>query len=209
MPPIPTPRQKLRQQLLLKRRNISPDAQRTAAEKIAATVSALNLFSNSNNIACYLACNGEVNVFPIMQQIWAQKKNCYLPVVNPLDIKHLAFVLYQEHDQLKTGRLGIPEPTYDQSKIIAPESLDLVIAPLVGFDADCNRLGQGGGCYDCTFAFKSTESAKSLDNHRKPCLLGVAYEWQKVPHLASAHWDVKLDMVVTEKNVYFKEHIQC
>ncbi len=94
------------------------------------------------------------------------------------------------------NRYGIKEPLVKSADIIGAERLDLVLMPLVAFDESGNRIGMGGGFYDRTFAFKQSRSEK------KPYLIGIAHEIQKVDAIAAEHWDVPLTMVVTDKQVY-------
>lgn len=190
-------RQELRKQLLNTRKNLELSVQRAAAVQIAARICALSVFNNSQNIACYLAIKGEVDVHLIMQQIWAQGKNCYLPALDPQRARNLNFIAYKQNDALKIDKYGLLEPQYTATKTIDPKELDLVITPLVGFDPLGDRLGQGGGYYDCTFSFKLAHP-----EFAKPCLIGVAYEWQKLPHIDTNDWDVKLDAIATEERLY-------
>ena len=78
-----------------------------------------------------------------------------------------------------------------------PRWLDLVLVPLVGFDARGHRLGMGAGLYDRHFAFLRQRRA-----WRRPLLIGLAFEAQKVVRLAEEAHDVQLDGVVTERGVY-------
>ena len=55
----------------------------------------------------------------------------------------------------------------------------------------------GGGYYDRTFAFARTSPAT-----RRPRLVGVAYELQRLTLIERAAWDVPIDAVVTEAGVY-------
>ena len=64
------------------------------------------------------------------------------------------------------------------------------------FDADGNRLGMGGGYYDRHFA------ARRTGLWRRPALVGVAYGFQRVARIERAEWDVPLDAIVTESDVY-------
>ena len=66
--------------------------------------------------------------------------------------------------------------------------------PLVGFDAQRNRLGMGGGFYDRTFAFRN--------NKNNPYLIALAYEWQHLPKLSKEAWDITPDLIITEKAVF-------
>ena len=70
----------------------------------------------------------------------------------------------------------------------------MVLAPLVAFDGDGNRLGQGGGYYDRAFAFR-----KAATHWRRPLLVGLAYDFQQAGKLSTKPTDVPLDAVVTER----------
>lgn len=110
-------------------------------------------------------------------------------MVNPE--KQLIFSKYTPETQLTLNRYNISEPK--NSVEILPEKLDLVILPLVGFDGSGYRLGMGGGYYDRTFATIS----------ERPFLLGLGFEAQHLPELPHDDWDVRLNAVLTEKQVYF------
>jgi 5-formyltetrahydrofolate cyclo-ligase len=214
----------LRKHLRQRRSSLSPAVQQAASQKIAAKIFTTPKFQQSKNIACYLAFKGEIDLAAVIQRIWQDGKNCYLPLITSLPpipaiptasqqhTQTLSFVAYHEDDRLVMNKLGILEPTAPHTqttaKVIAAEDLDLVIVPLVAFDSACNRLGQGGGFYDRAFAFRA-QMGKQEDGARgnarninKPFLLGVAYEWQRQPQLHPAPWDVKLDMIITEENIF-------
>ena len=140
-----------------------------------------------------MAFRDEVNAMPIIQAIWQANKICYLPVLQKN--KHLFFVRYDENDSLTLNHYGIFEPS-DLSKKISTQNLDMVIVPLVAFDATGHRLGTGGGYYDRTFSFLQQSYL------HKPYMLGLAYAIQQADHLPTDLWDKALDGVVTEKKVY-------
>ena len=80
---------------------------------------------------------------------------------------------------------------------MALRDLDIVFTPLVAFDTAGNRVGMGAGFYDRSFAFR-----KHRRNWRRPLLIGVAYDFQRVPHIPARTWDVPVDLVVTDKKTY-------
>ncbi|MNF01079.1 5-formyltetrahydrofolate cyclo-ligase family protein [compost metagenome] len=55
----------------------------------------------------------------------------------------------------------------------------------------------GGGFYDRSLAYQSRRKA-----WKKPVLLGLAHECQKVERLAQASWDVPLHGTVSDKGWY-------
>jgi len=65
---------------------------------------------------------------------------------------------------------------------------DVVIAPLVGFDAACYRLGHGGGFFDRTLA--------SL--RRRPRVIGVGYGRLALRTIYPQPHDVPMDFIMTE-----------
>jgi len=187
----------LRRQLRARRREIPPSQRHLAAEQLAGRVTALRIFTRADHIAGYLACDGEMDPAPLLERALAIGKQVYLPVLTGHPPAHLAFAPYHPGMALKPNRFGIPEPETSTERWVSPHLLDLVLTPLVAFDAAGARVGMGGGFYDRTFAFR-----RHPGHLPKPRLLGLAYELQKVAALTPQPWDVPLDGVATEQALY-------
>ena len=65
---------------------------------------------------------------------------------------------------------------------------------MVAFDIHGTRIGMGKGYYD-----------KTLATVRPKLLVGVAYEFQRLAFISPQIWDVKLDAIITEKNIYWSQ----
>ena len=79
----------------------------------------------------------------------------------------------------------------------AVRNLDLVLLPLVAVDANGTRLGTGAGFYD-----RCLQHLRAGRRWRRPKLIGLGYEFQRVAGLAARTWDVPLDALLTEKDLY-------
>ena len=188
----------LRQQLRQARCALSPREHAAHSAAIAQQLVNHPMFRAAQHIACYLPNDGEVDLVPLITQVWAMGKTVYLPVLSAIHRNHLHFLPYAPGDTLAVNRFGIPEPLLRSRRVIRITRLDLVLTPLVGFDVHGNRLGMGGGFYDRTFDF-----LRRRQMWRKPHLLGVAFELQRCPEgLPHQPWDVPLDGVVTESAVH-------
>ncbi|KWV93436.1 5-formyltetrahydrofolate cyclo-ligase [Erythrobacter sp. YT30] len=88
---------------------------------------------------------------------------------------------------LTTGAFDIKQP----SKAAAQLTPDIVFVPLIGFTAQGDRLGQGGGHYD-----------RWLVEHPKAMTIGMAWDVQLVEHLPTESHDVTLDAIVTPTRLY-------
>lgn len=97
---------------------------------------------------------------------------------------------YVEEEELpegwRRGAFGILEPI--KGFVVRPEEIDLVICPCSGFDEDGNRLGMGGGYYD-----------RFLPQCKNAVKIAVAFEAQKLPHVHTEAFDVKMDAIITEE----------
>lgn len=187
-------RQILRQTIRSQRQQLTLAEQQRLSQKITLQLSQQAIFQKSQNIASYIAINGEIDSSALLQFAQQQKKACFLPVIQT--DQTLKFVRYENGDALQPNQFKIPEPQISPEKIIAPQTLDLVLMPLLAFDMTGNRLGMGAGYYDRTFAFKKSQTAT------QPFLLGLAYEFQKGENLLQEAWDVPLDAVITEHHFY-------
>jgi 5-formyltetrahydrofolate cyclo-ligase len=185
-------RSELRIQLRHKRRSLSRQQQQVAATNIFRQIKHQLVFLRSKHIAFYLPNDGEIS--PTQLITYAQKlgKCCYLPVISPHTKTTLWFSRYTPSTRLYNNRFGIPEPSHRSAGRISAKHLDLVFMPLVGFDSRGGRIGMGGGFYDRTFAFRSSNQIS------KPRLIGLAHNCQEVDRLPLASWDIPLDDIVTD-----------
>jgi len=155
------------------------------------------LFRRSHKIAAYLPADGEVDTQPLIELAWRMKKQVYLPVLLPFLSNRLWFVRFEPDTRLVSNRYGIAEPELIHRQRVAAHALDIVLAPLVGFDHNGNRLGMGGGFYDRSFAYLLKRK-----HWRKPRLIGLAYDFQQLPRLPVRPWDVPLTAVATDSDWY-------
>ncbi len=185
----------LRRTLRERRRLFGGTDREVADRELQRRIISLPQFHRARYLAGYLACGGEYDPAAVLRAAWAAGKMVYLPVLTGR-AQPMLFALYEPASVLRPNWLGIPEPVVGPESMCQPAELDLVLTPLVGFDAACGRLGMGGGYYDRSFAFLNGGS------RGRPWLLGVAYEVQKLTSLIQQPWDVGLDAVATERSLY-------
>lgn len=160
-----------------------------AAIAILGHISQAKLIENHQHIAFYLPIGGEVSCMPIIEYALSLGKKCYIPKVNTEKERAMDFLPYTGQDSVQKGTFGILEPVGDAEEAVAPSKLSLVFMPLVAFDGKGNRLGMGGGYYDTFFA--------NFSKKKRPELVGLAYNFQKVPEIPTEEWDLQMNAVVT------------
>jgi 5-formyltetrahydrofolate cyclo-ligase len=189
----------LRRWLRILRRDLSPDEQRHHARALARRLGRHPSFLRATHIGIYWPADGEIDPRPLMALAQSRHKRWQLPVLRPRPSPKLWFLGYSLGAPTTRNCFGIPEPERRNQRLRTVGSLDLLLVPLVGFDADCNRMGMGGGFYDQTLAY-----LRRRRHWRRPYLIGLAHECQRVERIPVRSWDVPLDLVVTEARVYGK-----
>jgi 5-formyltetrahydrofolate cyclo-ligase len=97
----------------------------------------------------------------------------------------LEFHRVPDGEVLAPGAFGIHEPM----DIWPRATPQLLLVPLLAFDAQGHRLGYGGGFYDRTIALLKVPA------------IGIAYAGQEVPALPADDHDMVLDGVLTENGL--------
>ena len=143
---------------------------------------------NFSHVASYMSLAYEVSTEKINKFLIDSKTHLYLPKIN-LESNKLEFVLCNKETQFKKNSLNILEPISEE--IIRLEELNAVIVPLRAFNENFQRLGFGGGFYDKTFSGVS-----------QPEFIGLAYEFQFIKKLKLEDFDLKLDSVFTDKQLF-------
>jgi 5-formyltetrahydrofolate cyclo-ligase len=179
----------LRDHGLNARSMLSISERETAAEKIADIVTHSSWFQRSKFVACYLSVNSEVDTWSIIARAWAMKKRIFAPVIEKTS--QMTFRELSAESSLERDQYGIFAPR--DGEFIDPRKLDIVLTPLVAFDAENNRIGMGGGYFDRTFSF-----LKYRKSHFHPKLIGLGYACQKVDHIPPNRWDIRLYDVISE-----------
>ncbi|MBB3241273.1 5-formyltetrahydrofolate cyclo-ligase [Pseudomonas sp. Tn43] len=198
--PALLPRPQLRRMLRKARRALTPCQQREAARGLYKQLIQHPLFRRAKHISLYLPTDGEIDPRLLMRAAQRRGKTTYLPVLSAWPRTKMVFQRIRPGEKLKPNRFRIPEPRHNIARQRKVWALDLVLLPLVGFDDVGGRLGMGGGFYDRSLAYLARRK-----NWRKPTLLGLAHECQKVQRLAQASWDVPLQGTVTDKAWYFAD----
>lgn len=181
-------RQQIRQQVRQARQQLSPQQQQQAAQNIQQQALALIQQHKCENIALYLPFDGEISTLPLIESLWQQQKNVFLPVLHPFASGHLLFLAYKPETKLIKNKFGILEPQLNVQNVLPLASLHMIFTPLVAFDKQGNRLGMGGGFYD-----------RTLQNWQNSSFLpiGLAHQCQQVESLLVETWDIPLAKILS------------
>lgn len=186
----------LRHQLKAQRAAVKPEARRAASLQALRLVLRHGLLLRARRIGFYLPWGAEFDLLPLMNQALWMKRVCCLPVIPAARGRVLRFAHLNGRNQMTVNRYGIPEPW--DARPLRARQLDVLFIPLVGFDDHGHRLGMGGGYYDATLAYR-----KPRRLWKKPLLIGVGFECQRMSHLPHDPWDAPLDAVLTECQLHF------
>lgn len=193
----PFDKPELRRALRARRQALSAQEQERAADALSAHVVALRVFAVAKRIAFYLSNDNEIDPLPLMARAQARGKHCFLPVLSRINGDRLWFAPLAHDTPMRANRFGILEPSVLPRELVRAATLDLILMPLVGFDTKGNRLGMGGGFYD-----RSLDYLRGRKRWRKPHLVGLAYDFQRIEALPVNDWDVPLTAIVTDNATY-------
>lgn len=190
---IPFTRQQIRQQIRQRRRALTPEQQTQFALQAADRMMAYPPVLLAQTVAVFLSFDGELDTRPLIDQLWRAGKRVYLPVLHPFSPGNLLFLHYHPSSDLVMNRLNIREPKLDVRDVLPLSQLDVLVTPLVAFDAAGQRLGMGGGFYD-----------RTLQNWRQHRLqpVGYAHDCQQVDALPTEQWDIPLPAVITPSKTW-------
>jgi 5-formyltetrahydrofolate cyclo-ligase len=193
-------RRALRKQMREARQRLTRRQRRDASLAIAQSALRAGLLKSGLKVAAYVAVRHEADLAVLMARARAIGCRLYLPRVSNQRTGRMEFHRFAGLRNLKRSSLGLLEPACTAPRL-PPRELDRVFVPLSAFDAAGRRLGTGGGFYDRRFAWLARGRS-----WRKPRLVGVGYEVQRVPRVPAEPWDVVMDAIVTERGVLRRQH---
>ena len=145
-------------------------------------------YSKVRTIFSYRGTWDEVNVDAFNDWAEVQGYCVAYPISLPDGIMKAA--VPAEENAWHRAAYGIFEPVMENSKILEPEDIDLVIVPCVAFDEYGNRCGHGAGYYD-----------RFLTEMAPEALIMAAFEAQRLEKLITEETDIPVRTIVTETGI--------
>lgn len=160
-------------------------ASRDIAAHLEAALSARKL-GRGTVLSGYWPIKGEPDLRPLLAALHRDGVIVALPVVAeraaPLMFRH-----WTPETKMTRGDWNIPVPPAD-AEALRP---DVTLAPCLGWDDGCYRLGWGGGYFDRTLAALNP----------RPLAIGVALSAARLQTIHPQPHDIPLDLIVTETGV--------
>ena len=176
----------LRRQRLAARSALADDERRPASARIEAHLTALLSDRPAGTLAFCWPIRGEFDCRPLAGKLLARGWRLCQPVAVE-EGRPLVFRRWTPTTPMARDHHGIPVPAAGES--VTP---DVVLVPLVAFDAHGYRLGYGGGYFDRTLASMAPRAFA----------VGVGFELARADSVHPQPHDVPMDAVVTEAGVH-------
>ena len=135
-------------------------------------------------VSGFSAIRDEIDPAPLLDWLYREGTKLALPVMQGRG-KPLVMRAFAPGDDLQGVQWGIKEPRNDKPEVVP----DVVLVPLLAFDANGYRLGYGGGFYDRTL--------EKLRKAKRVVAVGIAYDELRVDAVPHESYDQRLDWVLT------------
>jgi 5-formyltetrahydrofolate cyclo-ligase len=173
-----------RERLIAWRQGLPAAERRDWGNRIEAELRVL-LAERPGILGVYWPFRAEFDPRPLIDWAVAAGRTVALPVV--IDKKGpLEYRTWRPGEPLADGVWNIPVP--EQREIVTPA---IVLAPLVGFDEACYRLGYGGGYFDRTLGAMAPRALA----------IGIGFEAQRLETIYPQSFDVPMALIVTEAGI--------
>lgn len=172
-----------RRRLLEARLAISAEARKAKSEQIASRLDLAIGEVRGRIVSCYWPIRGEPDLRNWATGIIARGGRIALPVV----IKKgwpLEFRIWSPGDRLERGIWNIIVPAGGPA--VQP---NVVVAPVIGFDAEKCRLSYAGDVFDETRAALKT----------RPLVIGVGYAESRTPTIHRLSHNIPVDIIITDE----------
>jgi 5-formyltetrahydrofolate cyclo-ligase len=184
----------IRKELNYLRNSQSDTVRNNANSAICRSLSDLNEVKNAGMIAAYMPLGKEVDLTAFFAK-FAEKRYAFprcintereqLPEYEMVEVPGKAFTKNEVDNYFSTGKYGIMEPK-EGLPVIEREEIEVWLVPGVGFDISGNRIGRGGGVYDCLLS--GVGGVK----------IGIGYEVQLIDRVPTGPEDELMNLIVNE-----------
>ena len=160
------------------------------SDRIFALLVGLSQVKQAKKVMIYSHFANEVRTGKLAGWLLFHGKRVFLPVVDEnrllaADIGSTCFEM---------NCYGISQPEKTTAQFEDPSKIDLFIVPGLAFDRKGNRIGFGKGYYD-DLLLKAPDAQK----------IALAYDFQILDEIVAERHDIKMDILVTPKEVIRSE----
>lgn len=149
-------------------------------------------YKKSRFIFVYISFGKEVKTHEFIKNALKKGRKIGVPLTN-INTKEMICSEIKDFDkELKVETFGILEPKKKYVRKVKIDKIDLVIVPIVAFDKMLYRIGYGAGFYDRFLKMLKPDIPK----------IGLAFKLQMINSVPIDKYDISLNAVITEKNVY-------
>ena len=184
-------KQNIRKELLKKRNTLTEEQREKYSKLIQERLFLLPEYMDAEILLIYISYQSEVSTLEIINHALKNGKKVFCPKV--LEAGIMEFYEITSLKDVVCGYKNIPEPKTSSGFYEKKDNANTVmLMPLVGFDAEKNRLGYGGGFYD-----------RYLQKYQITGKIALGFECQRcellIPHEET---DFKPDFILTETNYF-------
>ena len=178
----------LRREMTARRDSIAPAARASAAQGVASVGLPPDIFAAAGGghkvISSYWSIGAELDPGQLERRLIADGHRICLPCIQG-KADPMLFRLWTHGDPMRERKWGIKEPV-EPAAAVDP---DILLVPLLAWDARGFRLGYGGGYYD--------RSIQALRTRKSVVVVGFAYDEQRVDAVPHLDYDERLDWMLT------------
>lgn len=147
-------------------------------------------YQHAHSIMCFVSFGTEVHTHDFIKEALAEGKRIFVPFI-PSKKEGMKASELKDFSELEKGYFNILSPK-EEYRRLTDEQPDLIIVPAVAYARDGYRVGYGGGFYD-----------RYLSAQKKPGpRIGIGFEVQVVDQVPVEDFDIPIDRLITEQNIY-------
>lgn len=179
----------IRKRILAVRNGMSDRERQAAGREIVKKILDLTEYRRADILLGFIGYGSEPDTVPLLETAVESGKMVYCPVSK--ENGTMEFYRFRRREDLVEGYKRIPEPSEAEERFEKGNAFSVfMLMPGVAFDGEKHRIGYGKGFYD-----------RYLGMFRPECVAAVGFECQMVEKIPAEEFDVRPDLVVTEKRV--------
>ena len=160
------------------------------SDTICKHLASIASIATADTLLAYLPLPDEVDISPLLAKWIVESRTVCVPIVSWEDkTMRPGLLTTMDGDCHITRRHGLREPSDPHP--VAPDTIDVMLVPGLGFDTGGGRLGRGGGYYD-----------RFLATSRAPVVIGVGFDCQILESVDREEHDQLMTTVVSPNGVF-------